>query len=601
VAQKGQGLYRNTTSYFGGLIVLFSAALMVATMLWELGLQSPSPYLGIFTYMIFPGVLSFGALLFFYGMRRESLRRRRAGSDEALPYPSLDLNDAVQRKRFGIILVGGSLLAILMAFVGYNAFIFTESVTFCGRVCHTVMQPEYVAYLNSPHAKVRCVECHVGSGAQWYVKSKMSGLYQVYAVLTHSYETPIPTPVKNLRPARETCEECHWPQKFFGAQLMQIPHFRYDEKNTPEQISLVVKTGGGSPKLGLNAGIHWHMIINNTVTFAPEDEHYQKIPWVQVKHADGKVTVYTDKSSPPTAEALASMPRHIMDCMDCHNRPSHIYPAPETAVDKAMAGGAISPTLPWIKKLAVDALVKDYKTREEAREGIRKAVGDFYLKDYPEVMRTRKADVEAAAQAACDIYDHSVFPDMNVNWTSYAMNIGHRNWPGCFRCHDGNHASADGKVLSKECTTCHTMPQRGPLGPLGSAVPTSSENWHPLPLQGKHADLLCNRCHAAGFRPTMDCAGCHKLKADAPMMGDCTTCHSAPGVKLPLADCKTCHDTLGGLHKKGGHPDASCTDCHTKHVWTVSSREACLACHDDKKEHNAPTFCGDCHEFKGKV
>jgi len=241
----------------------------------------------------------------------------------------------------------------------------------------------------------------------------------------------------------------------------------------------------------------------------------------------------------------------------------------------------------------VDALVKDYRTREEAREGIQKAVGDFYLKNYPEVMKTRKSDVDAAAQAACDIYDHSVFPDMKVNWTSYAMNIGHRNWPGCFRCHDGNHVSEDGRVLSKECTTCHTMPQRGPLGPLGSAVPTSSENWHPLPLQGKHADLLCNRCHAAGFRPTMDCAGCHKLKADAPMMGDCTTCHSAPGVKLPLADCKTCHDTLGGLHKKGGHPDASCMDCHAKHVWTVTSREACLACHDDKKEHNAPTFCGD--------
>ncbi len=601
MSERGKELYRNTLSYFGFLIVAFNALLILATILWGFGIKQPAPYLGIFTYMVFPAFLSVGVVLVLYGMRRESLRRRKAQTTEALPYPRLDLNEPAQRKWFGIVLVGGSLLAILMAFVGFNAFVFTESVTFCGRICHTVMQPEYTAYLNSPHARVRCVDCHVGSGAQWYVKSKISGAYQVWAVLTHSYERPIPTPVKNLRPARETCEECHWPRKFFGAQLLQIPHFRYDEANTPEQISLVVKTGGGSPKLGLSAGIHWHMIINNTVTFAPEDVQYQTIPWVQVKDHNGKVTVYEDKTRPPTPEHLAAMPRHVMDCMDCHNRPSHIFPAPDSAVDNALAGRVIPRDLPWIKKLLVDTLVKDYKTRPEAREGIAKAVNAFYAEKYPEVMKTRKADVDEAVQAACDIYDHSVFPDMNVNWKTYAMNIGHRDWPGCFRCHDGNHVSKDGKVLSRECTTCHTLPQRGPLGPLGAAVPTSNETWHPMPLQGKHAEILCTRCHSAGYRPPLACAGCHKLDAKAPMMDDCLTCHSAPGVKLPIADCASCHGKPPGLHQKGGHPDASCTDCHKPHVWKITSRDTCLACHDDKKDHNAPTFCGDCHDFKGKA
>ena len=227
-----------------------------------------------------------------------------------------------------------------------------------------------------------------------------------------------------------------------------------------------------------------------------------------------------------------------MDCMDCHNRPTHIYNPPEKAVDGAMQGRTISRDLPWIKKLAVDSLVREYRDREAAHGGISESLTGLLPKQYPQVMGERGAEVEEAIRALSSIYDQNVFPKMKVNWTTYASNIGHRNWPGCFRCHDGKHATKDGKVLSKECTICHTMPQRGPLMPLGATAPTSDLQWHPMPLQGKHVDLLCNRCHAAGYRPTMDCAGCHKLNAKAPMMSDCTTCHSAPGVKLPLADCK---------------------------------------------------------------
>jgi hypothetical protein len=599
--RRGAGLYRNTVSYFGGLLAAFSAALIVATLLWGLGLKQPSPYLGIFTYMIFPAFLSLGGLLFLYGMRRESLRRRKAGSDAALPYPSLDLNDPVQRKRFGVLMVGGSLLAILMAFVGYNAFIFTESVTFCGKVCHTVMEPEHTAYLNSPHARVRCVDCHVGSGAQWYVKSKMSGLYQVYAVLTHSYETPIPTPVSNLRPARETCEECHWPAKFYGAQLLQIPHFRYDEKNTPEQVSLLVKTGGGSTNVGENAGIHWHMILNVKITFAALDERQQVIPWVEVQRADGSSDVYVNHEQDLGGKTLASLPRHEMDCIDCHNRPTHIYPAPESGIDRALAGGLVDPSLPWIKKVAVDAVVREYPDHASAREGIRKEILAYYETNYPDVAKTKGPAISAAADAAYALYARSVFPAMKVNWRTYPNNIGHRNWPGCFRCHDGRHVSETGKALTMECTVCHTMPQRGPLTPLGTVMPASAQPWHPFELAGKHATILCNRCHAAGYRPPTDCAECHKMDVKAPMMAmGCDGCHTAkPGQKLPVAECRSCHDSLKGLHLKGGHPDASCTDCHAPHAWKVTGRATCETCHDDKKAHYKDDgACADCHDFK---
>ncbi len=601
MADKSTGLYRNPISYVGGLIAAGSALLIIGTVLVGFSLKQPSPYLGIWTYMIFPGFLMMGVALFVFGMWWENRRRRRAGTAEALPYPKLDLNDQRQRRRFSYFLVGGSILMMILAFVGYNAFLFTESVTFCGRICHTVMEPEYQAYLKSPHARVRCVDCHVGEGAGWYVRSKMAGLYQVYAVTFHAYETPIPTPVQNLRPARETCEECHWPNKFYGAQLLQIPYFRYDEKNTSDQISLLVKTGGGSSKLGRSAGIHYHMVIDNTISYVAADEKCQEIPYVKVKGAYGQERVYESTEKPLKADQLAKLPVHVMDCMDCHNRPTHIFVPPDRAIDLAMNNGNISRDLPWIKKTAAEALTASYPDNATATREIKDRIFAFYSKNFPDVYNGRMRDIEAAVTVCQEIYNRTVFPAMKVNWTTYPENIGHRNWPGCFRCHDGKHVSKDGKVLTRECTACHTMPQRGPVEALGALPPVTDETWHPFVLKGKHAEILCDRCHSPGVRPKLDCAGCHKMDAKAPMMSDCSTCHTAPGVKLPVNDCKTCHDKLGGLHKKGGHPDASCTDCHKPHQWKVSDRAACVACHEDKKDHNAPNFCGECHEFTGKA
>ena len=593
-------LYRNPMSYFGGLIVAGSVALIVATLLLMTFIGGGSPYFGIFAFLVLPMGIVLGLVVFGYGMRRESLRRRRAGSDEAPPYPRIDLNDPAQRRRFGRATVGAFLLLILLAVTGYHGFLFTESVTFCGRICHVVMEPEYTAYQASPHAKVSCVECHVGHGAGWYVKSKLSGVRQVFAVVLDTYETPIPVPIKDLRPARETCEQCHWPEKFYGAQLIRNPHFRYDEANTPEQITFLVKTGGGSPKLGQNAGIHFHMILENQITFAHADEKQQEIPWVSVRHADGTASEYVSRETKLSAEEIGKLPKRVMDCMDCHNRPTHIYPPPEGAIDVALSSGLISPKLPWIKKVAVDALVREYPDREAAVKGITAEIRAFYASKYPAVAAASEPEIAQACGTVTEIYGRSVFPKMKVNWQSYASNIGHRNWPGCFRCHDGKHVTAGGKSLTTECTVCHTMPQRGPLAPIGAEVPASTENWHPWTLKGKHGTMLCNNCHAAGYRPPTECAECHKLDAAAPMMASgCDTCHASEQEVLPINDCATCHDTLGELHKVGGHPDAACVDCHKPHGWKVADRAACLTCHDDKAEHynEEKAACASCHEF----
>jgi hypothetical protein len=553
--------------------------------------------------MVFPAFFTAGAILFLYGMRRESLRRRRAETEEALPYPRLDLNDPIQRKWFIFAVFGGTFLAIFIAFVTYNAFLYTESISFCGTLCHSVMKPEYEAYKASPHARVSCVDCHVGHGASWYVKSKISGARQVLAVLFKNYPTPIPTPIENLRPARETCEECHWPAKFFGTQLMQIPHFRYDEKNSPEQISIGIKTGGGSAALGGTAGIHWHMIIENKVYYVAVDRQKQEIPWIEVRHGDGRVEEYTSLDFKGTKEQLASLPKDDMDCMDCHNRPTHTFNPPEAAVDRAMSTGVIPRTLPWIKKVVVDALVREYPGRVKAHEGLRDEITRFYKERYPAVFKARQADVEKAVVNAISIYDRSVFPEMKVNWKTYPSNIGHRNWPGCFRCHDGRHVSGTGKVLSNECADCHTFPVRSPLMPLGTVATKGGMAWHPVELSGKHGRILCSRCHSAGYRPPTDCAECHKIATAAPMMSSmkCGDCHRKGQEALPVADCKECHENLSGLHRKGGHPESACTECHKPHSWAIKDRELCLACHSDMKDHNKDRgACTKCHDFRGR-
>lgn len=593
--KRGRELYRNTVSYFGGLIVLISVALIVLFLLLSFGLSNPGPYIGIFTYIVFPGFFTVGVLIFLYGLRRENRRRLKLGTVEALPYPVLDLNDLRQRKQFTLALIGGSLILILLSYLGYNAYLFTDSVSFCGKLCHSIMKPEYTAYLDGQHARVPCVDCHVGQGVSWYVKSKISGVPQVFATIFGTYSAPIPTPIKNLRPARETCEKCHWPQKFYDAKLAQNPYFRYDRQNTPEQISLLIKTGGGSANLGENAGIHWHMIEGNKVYFRATDRELQRIIWVKTALNDGSVIVYRDRDSNIPDNEVEKLPLHSIDCMDCHNRPTHIFQPPENAVNRSMERKEISPKLPWIKRLAVDVLLKKYRYRENAHREIREMISRYYKMNLP-TLSEEQPRIEQAIEAIEAIYDRNAFSRMHVDWTTYPDNIGHRDWPGCFRCHDGRHETQSGKTIRNLCSLCHTIPQRGPLMPLGVATPVTKESWHPWLLKGGHATLLCNRCHRAGYSPPVECASCHGIDRSAPMMSmKCSRCHLKEQEVEPVADCRSCHHILSNWHGKEGHSEIECTTCHVSHRWMVISRDACLTCHEDKKSHYAPTLCWECH------
>jgi hypothetical protein len=264
-------------------------------------------------------------------------------------------------------------------------------------------------------------------------------------------------PVKNLRPARETCEQCHWPQKFHGEQLKVITKYSEDEKNTPLKTVILLKTGGGDKETGIAEGIHWHMNIANKIEYIAVDSARQVIPWTRLTDLKGNVTEFVSSDLPVPLDSILKLPKRIMDCMDCHNRPTHIYRLPDEAIDEAMLAGFISPKLPYVKKTSLELLNAEYQDKSTALQKIQQGLIDFYKTNYDYLYVAKQEDIHRAAEKLKEIYASNVFPRMNIAWKTYPNNIGHMNFPGCFRCHDELHASSDGKVISQDCNQCHNL------------------------------------------------------------------------------------------------------------------------------------------------
>jgi nitrate/TMAO reductase-like tetraheme cytochrome c subunit len=486
---KTPSLGRNPISAAGAVIAFVALTNTLFLIYLDAHQAHASPYLGILAWIVAPAILSFGILVYLSGLLFERRRRRHRAPDEIAEYPRIDLN--IRRTRLIVIgTMAGVIIFVTVSVVGsFQAYHYTESNEFCGTACHQVMGPEYTAYHLSPHARVDCVECHVGGGATWYVRSKVTGTHQLIDVITGKIPRPILTPVENLRPARETCEQCHSPEKFFGTQLKVFNHFQYDEQSTPQEVRMLMKTGGSSAASGLASGIHWHMNLANEVTYVATDRQRQEIPWVRIKDQAGHVTEYTIEGSKLTAAQLASMPSRRMDCVDCHSRPAHRYVAPDRSVDQALLGGRIDRSLPFAKQQAVAVLSKDYQTTSQAV----KAIGDdyraYYAKTYPAVYAAKQASVDHAIVTLQQIFTTTRFPEMKVDWRTHRDNVGHLYSTGCFRCHDDQHVSKEGKKISKDCTICHTV--------LPEAGAANAEFQHPVDL-GDLRGLNCADCHSGG-------------------------------------------------------------------------------------------------------
>lgn len=493
-------LIRNPISLIGAALGATSLATIAFLFFVNLVSNQPSPYIGVLLFMVAPAFLILGLVIILLGLVLERRRRRERKPGQIPRFPRIDLNVPAQRNAFAFFGTFALLFVLISAMGSYRSYEFTDSVQFCGQTCHTIMQPEYTAYLQSPHARVACVQCHVGPGAGWYVRSKLSGSYQVYAAIFHKYPRPIPTPIANLRPAQQTCEQCHWPRKFYGAQLKVFYHYGDDEKNTPRQIRMLINVGGAQTNYGLPAGIHWHMNIENRITYIATDAQHQVIPWVQATDRQGRTTVYVAKNSSLKPEQIERATKHLMDCIDCHDRPSHIFTPPDRSLDDSLLAGRIDQSLPFVKQQGVSALTKTYNTTDEALRGIAKDIDGFYRTKYPDVYGSRETSIRAVIADVQHIYQTTIFPYMRVDWRTHPNNIGHFYAPGCFRCHDGQHVSAGGKVIPKDCNTCHTV-----LAQSQSGVPLIRHEVgvpfeHPVDI-GDLTQVTCSDCHTGGVGP----------------------------------------------------------------------------------------------------
>ena len=444
----------------------------------------PYPFFRLVTYLIVPMALVGCILLAIAGVIFHRWRLRRRG----IPLPHITITGRANTLQWiGILILFGTVITA-GAVTLYRAYHFTESVEFCGLVCHGVMKPEYTTFQDSPHSSMTCTECHIGPGAKAFVEAKISGLYEVYSLAFDKYHRPIDPPVKNLRPARETCRTCHWPQKFFGAVLRTWTYYRTDEENSPWSIKMLLKTGGGDPRHGPVQGFHWHMEGVNDVDYITTDDRRLEIPWVRMTDQNGKVTVFqtTDEDKRLTKEQIASMSKRPMDCMDCHNRPTHTFLSPNEALDMAMLSGKIDPAIPEIKSTAGSLLEGKYETEGEALAAI-----DGSLRKKCE----GAPNLDSAIEEVQRIYQRNFFPEMKVRWDAYPDHSGHKITPGCFRCHDGQHVSESGEVIRRDCEICHVIIAQGPGTEPDGFTPHGLEFEHPEDIDDEWKTERCDTCH----------------------------------------------------------------------------------------------------------
>jgi hypothetical protein len=441
---------RSTISLIGTALAVAALVLILSLfMIEQFGFEG-GPYLGILTYLILPMIFLTGLILIPIGAVLWRRKVSKMPGGEATPLmPVFDLNVPKTRHWLLIFLAATMFNVIILSAATYKGVEVMESVEFCGLACHSVMEPEHTAHQRSPHSRVACAECHIGPGADWFVKSKLDGAWQLVSVALDLYPRPIPTPLHDLRPARDTCEQCHWPTKFVGDKLSVRKSYKENEENTELTTALLLRVGGAEG-MG-SSGIHWHVDPNVSIRYR-SDESREEIYEVELTNTDGSVTEFSDRKAPEEGGVWRQM-----DCVDCHNRPSHIYQPPDKEIDRAINAGLIDRTLPFVKRESMRIIDAEYDSHEVAREEISEQLTQYYAENYP-LQSAENADaIVAAADTLGDIYSVNVFPQMKVWWNTYPNHIGHEQSPGCYRCHKRSMRTEERVSISRECDTCHVL------------------------------------------------------------------------------------------------------------------------------------------------
>lgn len=453
------GISRSRVSLVGAMIVTVTAPLLLAYMVADTLYHIKNPYFGGAVYLVLGPTFLLGLALIFVGAFL--FRGERDVHLFTLQYLRKYFADPalfgrLRRNVFLIVLLTSINFGVFSVFL-YRAYHYMESTQFCGQFCHTVMNPEHTAYKNSPHSRVSCVECHIGSGADWFVKSKISGARQLLAVALDTYPRPIETPVHGLRPARDTCEACHRPEMFHGENLVVIDKILEDEANTHVKTVLMMKIGTAGDRSVSPSGIHWHVAPENKISYKAVDRKRMIIPEISLTRKDGSAEVFKTVDADEQIGAAEIVEVREMDCIDCHNRPTHIYLPADKALDEKLLSGQVSTELPYIKKMAMQMVARSYSSQDQARSEIMEGLQQWYAENYPDLVARRPQLLAEAIQGVQDAYTENVYPEMNITWGTYTDHRGHNDDFGCFRCHDEEHESNSGGTISQDCDTCHTI------------------------------------------------------------------------------------------------------------------------------------------------
>lgn len=488
-------VFYNPLTLVGSVIAVFNLGLMVFLLIVDFLAKRPRPYSDLIILLILPLFILVGIAFVILGIVRQRRRQKAGVPVEEQRLLVLDFNDEKQRKLVILLSIGFVFLTLLYAFGMFQGYEFVESVFFCSRACHTVMGPEYRAHAFSSHGEVECSTCHVGSGTQYFVLSKLKGTTQLYGLLSNTFPRPIPVPVRDLRPSKAICETCHGPKYALTEDLQGRKYYLSDTKNTEWEIGLLFKVGIVRVPTDKPPRMHWHYAVAKEIEYATADPKREAIPWVRAIGFDGKARIYRAQDGDASGKEPAPEQKRVMDCIDCHNRVGHEYYPPGRILNALLSLKLIDPLLPDIKSTAVKALEGNYTSREAGRSGIKDAMMEYYKKKYPDLATLKKAELERVIVILQDLYDRNYDPVMKVSWKNFPSQRGHMYSLGCFRCHDGKHKSDDGAVLSKDCSLCHLLIKKQMEKENKLAVLTEETYPHPVDIGDSYKEMNCSDCH----------------------------------------------------------------------------------------------------------
>ena len=441
-------LARHPVAIAGVLLTTTSAALFIALVIAAAAGWLVNPYAGLVVFIAIPAAFIVGLLLIPLGMSLER-RRLRKDPNAVSDWPVFDFRNASVRRTALAITALTAVNIVIVLLAGYGTLHWMESPAFCGQVCHTPMQPQFTAWQTGPHARVACVDCHIGEGAAGFVHAKLSGVRQLLHVSVNSYPRPVPPGAEMPAGAQaQTCARCHTPGRMVGDRIRTIRAYGDDEANaeTTTVLQMHVSRTASSPK-----AIHWHANPDITVEYIATDAERQTIPYVRVTDANGQVKEFVAPDTPE--DQIRGGQRRTMDCTDCHNTVGHpISPTPEGALDSAIAAARVSRDLPFVRREGIRLVTTSYSDQDAALRAIDEGLRNFYAS------QTSSGDPEVVARSVSgvqEVYRRNVFPTMKVSFGSYPDNKGHTTSNGCFRCHDESHTAKDGTTISADCELCH--------------------------------------------------------------------------------------------------------------------------------------------------